>query len=211
MDENANAVSVFNKLAELYQEKFMNVDLYGDTFDNFCELVKEKNAAVFEIACGPGNISRYLLNKRPDFKITGIDMAPKMIALARKNNPEGEFLVMDARKIKGINKDFDAVVCGFCLPYFTKSETTQFISDVAYVLKPGGIFYLSTIEDDHSKSGYRKGSTGDEVLMHYYEASFLNDLLNTNGIDVLDVKRKDYILNETPVTDVVIISRKKNN
>ena len=35
MDKNKIAVGVFDKLATLYQEKFMDVNLYSDTFDFF--------------------------------------------------------------------------------------------------------------------------------------------------------------------------------
>ncbi|MFK8007357.1 MAG: hypothetical protein AB8H03_13345 [Saprospiraceae bacterium] len=37
MDQNKIAVDVFNKLAKTYQDKFMNVDLYKDSFDFFCQ------------------------------------------------------------------------------------------------------------------------------------------------------------------------------
>ena len=42
MDKTRNAVSIFDKLAILYQDKFMNVDLYGDTFDFFCAALKKR-------------------------------------------------------------------------------------------------------------------------------------------------------------------------
>ena len=54
MDQNKIAVDVFNKLAKTYQDKFMNVDLYKDSFDFFCQNIKNENAEILDLACGPG-------------------------------------------------------------------------------------------------------------------------------------------------------------
>ena len=138
MDKNKIAVGVFDKHATLYQEKFMDVNLYGDTFDFFCDTIKKQDADLLEIACGPGNITKYLLNKRPDLKIFGIDLAPAMIELAKINNPTAEFHLMDCRQIGTITKKFDAIMCGFCLPYLTKDETIKLLSDASILLNSKG-------------------------------------------------------------------------
>ena len=48
MDKNKIAVNVFDKLATLYQEKFMDVNLYGDTFDFFCDIIEKQNAELLK-------------------------------------------------------------------------------------------------------------------------------------------------------------------
>ena len=103
MDKYEITVGTFNKLADAYQEKYMHFDFYFDTYDTFCELVTNDSAAILEVACGPGNITKYLLNKRPGFKIEGIDLAPNMVELAKVNNPTASFQVMDSRKVSVIN------------------------------------------------------------------------------------------------------------
>ena len=209
MDKSQHAAAVFHKLANLYQDKFMNVDMYGDTFDFFCNSIATPNAEVLELACGPGNITKYLLNKRPDFKILGTDLAPNMLALARINNPHAEFQLMDCRDIARLNKQFDAIMCGFCLPYLSKEETQTLIRDASLLLKPNSVLYISTMEDDYSKSGPKKGSTGDEIYIHYHEATYLTDFLTKNGFTVLDLQRKDFPNTDgTITTDLILIAQK---
>lgn len=209
MNKNKRAVAVFNKLADVYQQRFMNVDLYADTFDFFCEALGKNSPEVLELACGPGNISRYILNKRPDIQLLGTDLAPNMVALARRNNPEARFEVMDARELCKLDKIVDAVVCGFCLPYFSMKETEQLIQDVARVLRDDGVIYLSTMEDDYEKSGLRKGSSGDEIFMHYYLASDLEPMLKKAGFQVIRMERKLTTGNDgATVTDLILIARK---
>ena len=209
MDKNKIAVGVFDKLATLYQEKFMDVNLYSYTFDFFCDTIEKQNAELLEIACGPGNITKYLLNKRPDLKILGIDLAPSMIVLAKINNPTAEFHLLDCRQIGTITKKFDAILCGFCLPYLTKNETIKLLSDASTLLNSKGILYISTMEDDYNKSGFKKGSTGDEIFMHFYQADFLTSILKENNFNILKLDRKEYdIADGTKTTDLIIIAEK---
>ena len=85
MNEYEETFQTWNKIADLYQEKFMNLEIYYDTYKKFCDLVEIENAAILEIGCGPGNITKQMLSIRPDLEILGIDYAPKMIELASKN------------------------------------------------------------------------------------------------------------------------------
>jgi ubiquinone/menaquinone biosynthesis C-methylase UbiE len=208
MDKNQVAVAIFDLRADGYQDKFMNVDLYGSTFDSFCSLL-QKNAAVLEIACGPGNITRHLLDKRPDLKIMGTDLAPNMINLAKANNPEAEFKLMDCRNMGAEHKTYDALMAGFCLPYLSKEEAIQLISDAYAILNSGGAFYLSTMEDDYSKSGLRSSSYGDQMFMHYHEAGYLTAALSENGFKIISLERIETAMQDgSKVVDLVIIAQK---
>jgi ubiquinone/menaquinone biosynthesis C-methylase UbiE len=69
MDKTKIAVKIFDSSAHVYQDKFMNVDLYRESLDLFCDTIVKENASVLELACGPGNVTKHLLQKRPDFKI----------------------------------------------------------------------------------------------------------------------------------------------
>ncbi|MEO8516774.1 MAG: class I SAM-dependent methyltransferase [Flavobacterium sp.] len=205
MDKNKIAVSIFDKLATDYQNKFMDVNSYGSTFDVFCNNIPNENATVFEIACGPGNITQHLLQKRPDLKISGIDLSPNMVSLAKINNPTAHFEVMDCRDISSITQKFDAMMCGFCLPYLSKEEMTQLIKDASHLLHPEGVLYLSTMEDDYSQSQFKKGSSGDEIFMHYYREEDLTSVLDDNNFEIIHLQRQDYPANDD--TDLIIIAK----
>lgn len=209
VDKTQIAVSVFNKLAELYQSKFMDVSMYHDTFDVFCHAVEKQNAKVLELACGPGNITKYLLFKRPDFKILGTDLAPNMIELAKINNPNASFQLLDSREMLKLNATYDALMCGFILPYLSKDETEKLIMDAAQILHQGGIMYISMMEDDYSKSGYRKGSTGDEIYLYFHQADYLIEALRKNGFEMIEEQRKKYQMQENIDTvDLILIAKK---
>jgi len=203
------AVGVFNKCATEYQEKFMNVDVYKDSLDLFCDSIPNKNALILELACGPGNITKYLLNKRPGFKIFGIDLSANMLAIASISNPSAEFQLMDCRDIGKLGKKYDGIMCGFCLPYLSKEEAIQLIRDAAELLAPGGLIYISTMEDDYNRSGMQTSSSGDQLYVHYHQADYLAKALKENGLTIIDLRRQQCPANDgTIATDLLIIAGK---
>lgn len=208
-DKTIEAVAVFNKLASLYAQKYMDVSGYSESLDIFGKLIENSKGSVLEIGCGPGNITRYLLNKFPELNIFGIDLAPQMISIALNLNPEAKFEVMDCREINKIDSKFDAVLCGFCLPYLSRKEAIQMISDSASKLNTKGVIYISTMEDNNSKSGYVSGSTGDQIYMNYHESGYLKEALNKANMELLYEKRLPLAADPENITkDLILIAKK---
>jgi 2-polyprenyl-3-methyl-5-hydroxy-6-metoxy-1,4-benzoquinol methylase len=210
-DKSLQASAIFNKYAKEYQNKFMTVSSYEDSLNVFCNLITKENSKILDVACGPGNITKYLLSQKLDLIVLGIDLAPNMVLLAQSNNPSASFEVMDCRSIANLTEKFDAVVCAFCLPYLSKEETNKLISDVNSLLNEGGICYLSTMEDEYKKSGYETGSKGDQIFIHYYEGQYLINELEKKDFEIVETFRKpSKMSNGKEVVDLVIISQKKN-
>lgn len=202
------AVDIFNKLATGYQDKFMDVSLYHNSLDVFCNSIEKEKPEILELACGPGNITKYLLEKRADFKILGSDLAPNMIELAKINNPTADFELMDCRAISSLEKNYDGILCGFGLPYLSKEEAIQFIKDASQKLNKNGTLYISTMEDDNSKSGFRTGSTGDKMYQNFHQADYLTKTIEENQLKIIHLERKEYLYNEQNTTDLIIIATK---
>jgi predicted TPR repeat methyltransferase len=117
-------------------------------------------------------------------------------------------MLMDCRDILKLSKTYDAVVCAFGLPYLSKQETLKVICEIPNVLDKHGLFYLSFMEDQNSRSGLQKGSTGDELFMNYHEERYIVDALQKNGFSIIDLRRKIYAgADAKPVTDLVILTR----
>ncbi|MGV3696008.1 class I SAM-dependent DNA methyltransferase [Flavobacterium sp.] len=193
MDHRKRTIQTWDRLAEKYQEKFMDVTLYDASYDLFCNAVANENASILEIGCGPGNIARYLLSKHPGYKILATDVAPSMIELARVNNPQAEFLVLDTRNICQISGKFDAVICGFCLPYLSKEESIELIRNSYRLLNAGGIFYFSLIENAYDKSELQTSSDGEHTMfVYYHQADYLQEALDKSKFKTLETLRINY-------------------
>ncbi len=211
MDNSTQAVAIFDKYASEYMDKYMDVGNYAEGLDLFCEEVPKPNPEILEIACGPGNTSRYVLGKIPDAHLLGIDLAERMLILAKNNNPSAEFACMDCRNIRSLAKKYDGVICGFCLPYLNKNEAVQLLHDAADLLNSNGVLYLSTMEDDYENSRFQTSSKGDQLFMHYHEAGYLKAALQSKGIATIYEHRLPQTgeLVGTP-PDLVLVARKQS-
>lgn len=210
MDKFETSVDTFNRLATRYESRFMDFPHYQDTYDRILEYLPDSGTCgaacqVLDIGCGPGNIARYLLDRRPDLQLTGTDLAPNMVELARRNNPTARFMIMDSRKISSLTEKFDLVVCGFCIPYLELADVRLLIGVIAEHLNPQGLLYLSYIDGNYQNSKAQTNPDGDQVFTHYFEESDISGILQTQGFTILEVIHKPFpATDDTKVTETFI-------
>lgn len=210
MDSNRETFETWNKGAAAYQAKFMDLTLYNHTYDVFCAALAKPQAKVLDIGCGPGNITKYLLSKRPADTLFGIDIAPNMIALAQKNNPGASFAVMDMRQLGDLQTKFDGIVAGFCLPYLPHQDLHAFIAACHHLLQAHGCLYLSFVEGDPKASGFQVSSSGDRVYFHYYRLDALMEVLRTKHFESIKVFKLKYAQAAKPTeVHTILIAKKK--
>ena len=208
MDKYKETFDTWNKVAALYQEKFMDLDLYNNTYNYICDHITKPNAKLLDIGCGPGNITRYLLSKRPDFDVFGIDIAPNMIELARNNNPAADFSVMDCRQIISLDKKYDGIICGFCLPYLSLQESNELILNAYNLLNNNGLLYLSFVEGDPKKSDFKVGSSG-RVYFQFYDLDELKAQLRMAMLSEMVTYKVNYKVSEEEYdVHTILIARK---
>ena len=209
MNRYTTTFNTWNKIASVYQDTFMELDLYDDTYNIFCNHLSKKNAAILEIGCGPGNITKYLLSKNSRFNIKAIDAAPNMIALAKKNIPTAKFEVMDCRKLHTLPGKYDGIICGFCMPYLSKQDSAKLLKDSFSLLNNNGILYFSVIEGNYTKSGSETGNTGDSIFTYYYKANYFKKELKKRGVQLLELIQKKYPKNNSHTqVHLIFLARK---
>lgn len=212
MEMYKETADTWNKIASLYEDKFMDLPYYNESYDAICSLVQTKGAKILEIGCGPGNISKYLLKKRPDFEITGIDVAPNMVELAKKNNPKAEFISMDSRDILSLNKKFDAIICGFCIPYLNKIDCQNLFNDCSKLLNEDGLIYMSFVHGNSEQSGYQTNSAGDRMYFHFHQREKVESWMIESGFIMVKSFKVEYPkANEMVDIHDVLIARKQSN
>lgn len=212
MNHNQQTLQNWNLLAQTYQDKFMEMDLYNATYDQFCNAITKDDARILELGCGPGNITKYLLEQKPNYAILATDTAPSMIALGKINVPKSQFQLLDVRDMLALNQTFDAILGGFVIPYLNPIETEQFIADSFEMLNQNGVLYFSCIEKETSYAETQTSSDGKVTMeVNYHEASCLITSLKKNNFELLSLFRIDYP-KPNGISDIhlVIIAQKTN-
>jgi 2-polyprenyl-3-methyl-5-hydroxy-6-metoxy-1,4-benzoquinol methylase len=207
MDHNSQAVSVFNTLAEVYQEKYMSVDLYRELIDLFCSEIPS-DGKILDVACGPGNMLKYIHEHYPQkFQLSGVDLAGSMIELAKANVPSATFWQEDCRELGKEKRKYDGVICSFCVPYLNKEETIHLVKDISSILQ--GVLLFSFISGDQTDSGFVASSRGDNVWNHYYERDFIMECLHECGLKITAVQEFTSPNTSQKQKDVMLVASNK--
>src|ERR1700733_770459 len=95
---------------------------------------------ILEVSCGHGGGASYLARTLRPARYTGLDLNPSGIRFCQdRHRVDGlSFMQGDAENLPFPDRTFDAVInveASHCYPHFPR-----FLSEVARVLKPGGLF-----------------------------------------------------------------------
>lgn len=96
-----------------------------------------KGARVLDLGCGSG-IFGHMLAQR-GMAVTGVDISPKLIEIARTLYPGEDFQVGDAEQLAFPDGHFDAAFLGGVVHHFPSPQ--KMAREVARVVKPGGRFF----------------------------------------------------------------------
>lgn len=214
MDTFDISIKIFDEFAVEYTERFNDIDSYLVSVNRFCDLIPGRKPKILELACGPGNVTRYIRSRFPESEYIAIDLAPRMIDIARQQVKGVDFRIMDVRAISSFDTKYDAIMCSFCLPFLSVSDACKLIADCAERLNEDGIIYISTMEGNESKAGFESTSfTGDsKVFFNYHELPVLEKALLENGFIIDDIRRQNYVEPDGRILiDLILIGIKASN
>ena len=186
--------SVQDKQAPKYdrQISFFERILFGDGRAWVCS---QARGQVLELACGT---ARNLPFYPDDVQLTGIELSPVMLTIARKRaqelgHPAADLRLGDVQQLDFPDESFDTVACtlGFC----TIPDTRAAASEAFRVLRPGGQLLL--LEHVRSPAGIvRGGQRLLEPLAVRFEADHLLreplDYLPGVGFVIDEVQRSKW-------------------
>ena len=96
--------------------------------------------AVLDVGTGPGVLLVELAARRPDLRLTGVDLSPDMIAVASRNlAPFGarvRALVGDVTRLPLPDRSFDLIVSSLSLHHWDHPQAA--VPELARILRPDG-------------------------------------------------------------------------
>ncbi len=102
-------------------------------------LAPDRDSAVLDVACGRGASSFTIANLHPQTQVTGVDLLPQSVDVARTlygNAPNLTYSQGDATKLDLPAASFDRVLCLEAAFHFP--DRAAFLAEVRRVLRPGG-------------------------------------------------------------------------
>jgi ubiquinone/menaquinone biosynthesis C-methylase UbiE len=216
-------------LARYYDDIYAWKDYAGEA-TRITELFKQRCKSggneLLDVACGTGEHIKYL---RDRFTITGTDLNPAMLAVARQKFPNTTLVEADMMTMN-LGKQFDAVVCLFSSIGYIKTYDNLRHTLAAFRthLKPGGVTIIEPfIEPDKYKVGMPHALTvdkpdlkisrmnlsereGDLAVMDFYfqiaTPQGVQQLRDRHELGLFEIERFRQIMAEVGLTDVEFLS-----
>jgi ubiquinone/menaquinone biosynthesis C-methylase UbiE len=145
--ESAERLRAFEReghdaLAETYHSFFSPVTALA--IDPLLQAVRlAPGTRLLDVATGPGMLAAEAARRRG--QPVGVDLAPKMVALARRLHPGIDFHEADIERLPFAAGAFDAVCCAFVLGHIPRPEAS--LAECMRVLAPGGRIAFSWWDD----------------------------------------------------------------
>lgn len=149
-----DVIEKYNKTAEEYSRSLIGTE-------DKVELEKLKTFLrpgnkVLDVGCAAGRDTRILRDM--GFDVVGSDLAEKLLLIARKNNPDIEFVLADMRKLPFADGSFQAVWASAVLHHVGRVEMPAVLREFWRVLASDGILYV------HTKAGNGILRTSEEAV-----------------------------------------------
>jgi len=138
LQQDASVPNQYDRWARIY-------DRFWRRYMNHTLPVVQKMAAVapgervLDVACGTGELLRRIAQTTPSADLTGVDLAPGMVARARsklRNEPTVQVEPADAHDLPFDDASFDVVLCANTFHYFT--HPSRVLSEAQRVLRADG-------------------------------------------------------------------------
>jgi ubiquinone/menaquinone biosynthesis C-methylase UbiE len=137
----------YDRIASRYDEKRKSEKLiyneYNEMPATLSLLRKIKGKKILDLGCGTGIYAKIL--RRRGAVVSGIDISPKMIELAKQNLKGvrgADFKVGTVYKLPYKSGTFDIVLASLVVHYFTNMDKA--FREIKRVLKKNGVFIFST-------------------------------------------------------------------
>jgi SAM-dependent methyltransferase len=178
---NTKSDSKYDDFAWFYNKYWgnFNINLFKYIRKYMLEIVPA-NGNILDLCCGTGQLAMRL--NKLGYKVTGVDISPDMIRLARKNAPEVDFIISDIREYNSIKK-YDGVLSVFdSLNHILDIEGLERVfCNVNKVLVENGVFIFDMLMEKGFSTKWTGGSNKvTDEYVYVDNSSF--DSINKIGI-----------------------------
>ncbi|MEX5271561.1 class I SAM-dependent methyltransferase [Kocuria sabuli] len=158
MSDLRDVQQAYDTMAQMYHEHLPDLraeqPVDRGLITAFAEHVRAfESPAVLDAGCGTGRLISTL--QAGGLAVTGIDLSPGMLDIARSIHPKVPFHVADLAHLPFDSATFAGVMAWYSLIHIPPHALTDSLAEIARVLRPGGYFL----------TGFQAGA-GSRILHH---------------------------------------------
>ena len=201
-------IDFYSKYSTQYNSKIGSLNLYDELYKSFVDNAPRKST-LLDLACGPGNVSAFLLKLIPDVKITCVDLSDEMLRIAKSRLPNAEFYQSDIVNLTIPPKAYDLVVCAFGFPFITKGDIEICAQQLNNFTHQESRIYISTMKG-HTSQLENVSFGGDEkLLIHYHQRDYIEQTFIDNSFQLISYFEQNYPEEDgSQTTDMIFVFEK---
>jgi len=145
LNDLAAVRATYDGVAAPYADAFLD-ELAGKPLDRalldlFCDETRPRGGTVADLGTGSGQIARYVHER--GLRALGIDLAPNMVAEARRRHPGVEFAVGDLQRLEVADASYAGLTAFYAIVHLARAQLTSAFAEARRVLVPGGALLLA--------------------------------------------------------------------
>ncbi|QJW97715.1 class I SAM-dependent methyltransferase [Frigoriglobus tundricola] len=162
---------------------------------------------VCDLGCGPGHVTAYLHAR--GVPVTGTDLSPAMVEVARRRNPGIEFAQGDMRARPVASNSLGGIVAFYSVIHLARPDVVAALSEMHRVLRPGGLLLLSFHIGDHTLHLDEWWGRPVSLDFTFFRADEMTGYVETTGFRILErVEREPYPDVEHPSRRAYLLAEK---
>lgn len=149
------------------------------------------DATILDAGCGAGVPVTQWLSER--FTVTGVDISPEQVRLARQLVPQATFVCQDMTTLDVPDASFDAICSFYAVIHIPREEHLPLLRDFHRMLKPGGFLLLGMGSSD--SPGIVEPFFGAPMYWSHYDAATNVRMMEEAGFHVIRLEMVPESLN----------------
>ena len=177
----------YNLIAEDWHRDHSSDDWWVEGTDFFIQQLPE-GSRVLDVGCGSGVKSEYLIAH--GLRVIGIDVSDKLLEIAKREAPEGDFRVLSMTDLDSMLETFDGIFAQASLLHIPKKDAAEVVRKMTKRLAPGGFLYIAVkevLEGNPEEEIVKEHDYGYdyERFFSYFTMAELNRFLADAGLQVV--------------------------
>jgi SAM-dependent methyltransferase len=205
MDIRESYDSAAEAYAEHLSDELSRKPLDRHLLNRFAEELRGTGRVV-DVGCGPGHVARYLAAQ--GVEMLGLDLSPRMIAVARRINPGLEFQVGDMHAIEVSPAAVAGIVLFYAFVHTPGSDLPSLLRELRRIVRPNGLLLTAFHVGDETMCVNDLFGAPVNLTFYFHRPAVVVAALEAAGFAVIEqTEREPYAGAEYPTRRGYLLAR----
>jgi len=195
MQDRKNVIECYDRTASNYAEKFLHELNYKHLDRILLQAFASENIGkgkLIDLGCGPGQTTKFLFDCGLT-DVEGIDISPKMVAIARDINPQVQFKKGDILNLDYPDGSFGSAIAFYSIVHFDYEQIKTAFKEIKRVLRDDGQFLFSFHVGESTVHLDTFLDHKVNIDFYFFDAAKIKAFVLESGFELIDmIERQPY-------------------